>query len=142
MKSSLKKFNGNTVRMKVKDAVKNGKSVYKNIEGHENEINTILIDLSNSGLKKLDITMNILYPGKVGSEFKMTRGHEHNEDDVYLFLEGSGKILVGKKGFPVKKDDLVTVPSGSWHRVVNTGRKKLVFLTVFGKHGQSHLKSY
>ena len=72
----------------------------------------------------------------------MTRGHKHNAEEVYVFLGGTGQIIVGKKRFSVKKGDLVTVPLNSWHRVINRGRSKLVFLTVFGKHGQSHLKSY
>lgn len=141
MKTSLKRFKGKTVRMSVKDAVKDGENVYKNIRGCENQINEILTDLK-SDLKRLNVTMNAIPSGNVNGEFRMTRGHMHNADEVYLFLEGSGKILVGKKMYSVKKDDLVTVPVNTWHRVVNTGRKKLVFLTVFQKHGQSHLKSY
>ena len=140
MKTNLKRFKGKKVTMKVNDAVKEGKSIYKS-KSRQNEINTVLTDLK-SGLKKLMITMNVVYPGKVGPEFKMTRGHKHNAEEVYIFLEGSGKILIGKKRYSVKKDDLVTVPVNTWHRVVNTGRKKLVFLTVFEKHGQSHLKKY
>jgi oxalate decarboxylase/phosphoglucose isomerase-like protein (cupin superfamily) len=144
MKINIKKFKGKTLRMKVKDAVKNGKNIYKNIKGHGNEINEILIDLPSrkSGLKKLTVTLNIVPSGKVNKEFRMTRGHKHKTDEVYIFLEGSGNILVGKKKFKVKKGDLVTVPTNSWHRVVNKGRKNLVFLSIFGKHGQSHLKSY
>jgi oxalate decarboxylase/phosphoglucose isomerase-like protein (cupin superfamily) len=144
MKINLKNFKGKTVRMKVKDATKKGKNIYKNIKGYENQINEILIDLPSkkSGLKKLMITMNIIPSGKVNKQFKMTRGHKHKTDEVYLFLKGSGNILVGKKSFKVKKDDLVTVPANSWHRVVNKGRSNLVFLSIFGKHGQSHLKKY
>lgn len=144
MKTSIKKFKGKTVRMKVKDAVKNGKNIYKNIKGCENQVNEILTDLPSkkSGLKKLMVTLNTLPSGKVNKEFRMTRGHKHNADELYLFLEGSGKILINKKKYSVKKDDLITIPANSWHRVVNTGRKKLIFLTIFGKHGQSHLKSY
>ncbi|MFH1473446.1 MAG: cupin domain-containing protein [Candidatus Aenigmatarchaeota archaeon] len=144
MKTNLKNFKGKTVRIKVKDVVKDGKNIYKNIKGCENKINEILIDMpsSKSGLKKTMITMNIVPSGKVNGEFKMTRGHKHKVDEIYIFFKGSGHILIGKKKLKVKKDDLVTVPVNSWHRVVNTGRNDLVFLTVFGKHNQSHLKSY
>jgi len=144
MKTNLKRFKGKTVRMKVRDATKNGKSIYKNIKGCEDKINEILIDLPSkkSGLKKLMITMNIIPAGKVNKQFKMTRGHKHKTDEVYIFLKGSGDILVGKKKFKVKKGDLVTVPANSWHRVVNKGRNDFVFLSIFGKHGKSHLKKY
>ena len=43
---------------------------------------------------------------------------------------------------PVKKGDLITIPKNVWHRTVNTGKEKLVFLTIFQKHEGSHLKSY
>ncbi|MBN2203026.1 MAG: cupin domain-containing protein [Candidatus Aenigmarchaeota archaeon] len=144
MKTNLKKFTGNKVTMKVKDSVKNGKNIYKNTKGHENEINTVLVDLPSkkSGLKNLMVTMNTVCSGKVNKESKMTRGHKHDADEVYLFLKGSGKIIIDKKKLTVKKDDLVTVPSNKYHRVINTGRNDLVFLTIFQKHGQSHLKSY
>ena len=130
--------------MKVKDATKKGKNIYKNIKGCENKINEILIDLPSkkSGLKKTMITMNIITSGKVNKQFKMTRGHKHKTEEIYLFLEGKGQILIGKKRLKVKKGDLVTVPINSWHRVVNKGRNDLVFLTIFEKHGKSHLKSY
>ena len=144
MKNNLKRFKGKKVTMKVKDSIKKGKNIYKNIKGHQNEINTVLIDIParKSGLKKLMVTMNTVYPGKVNKENKMTRGHKHNAEEVYIFLKGSGKIFLNKKRISIKKDDLITVPVNTWHRVVNTGRTKLIFLTVFQKHGHSHLKSY
>lgn len=144
MKTNLKNFKGKTVRMKVKDAVKDGKNIYKNTKGCENKINEILIDLPSKklGLKKLMITMNTIPSGKVNKEFRMSRGHKHKAEEFYIFLKGSGQILIGKKKFKIKKDDLVTVPFNSWHRVINRGRNDLVFLTIFQKHGQSHLKKY
>ena len=141
MKNNLNRFKGKTVKIKVKDSVKNGKNVYKNIKGHANEINTVLTDMK-TGLKKIDVAMNVIYPGKVNKEYKMTRGHRHNADEVYIFLSGNGKLFINKKSFKAKKGDLFTVPRNSWHRAVNTGRSKLVFLTIFGKHGQNHLKKY
>lgn len=144
MKTNLKRFSGKKMTMKVKDAVKDGKNIYKNIKGCQNQINEILVDIPSkeSGLKKLMITLNTIPSGKVNKDFRMTRGHKHNAEEVYIFMKGTGKILLDKKRLSVKKDDLVTVPVNFWHRVVNTGRNDLVFLTVFQKHGQSHLKNY
>jgi len=144
MKFNINRFKGKTLKMKVKDAVKNGKNIYKNIKGHENDISEILIDLpvKKTGLKKLMICMNFLYPRKVNSEFKRTRGHKHNAEEVYVFLEGKGHIIVGNKKVKVKKGDLVTIPVNKYHRVVNSGRGKLVFLTIFEKYRHSHLKKY
>jgi glucose-6-phosphate isomerase len=86
--------------------------------------------------------MNTLYPGKVNSEFKMTRGHLHNAEEVYLVLKGKGKMIIDNKEIQIKKDDLITIPKNVWHRSINTGKEKLVFLTVFRKHKGSHLKKY
>jgi len=144
MKINIKNFKGKISKIKVKDAVKNGKNIYKNIKGHENEINEVLIDIppKKSGLKKLIVCMNFLYAGKVNSQYKMTRGHKHNADEVYLILKGKGKVIIGNKKINIKRGDLITVPANKYHRNINTGKEKLVFLTIFGKHRQSHLKSY
>jgi oxalate decarboxylase/phosphoglucose isomerase-like protein (cupin superfamily) len=142
MKTNLKKFKGKTLKLRVKDAKKNGKSIYKNIKGFENEINYVLIDLPSkkTSLKKLMICLNALYPGKVNKEFKMSRGHRHNAEEVYIFLKGKGYILIGKKKINVKEGDIVTVPVNKWHRTVNTGKKKFVYLTIFEKSTHHHLK--
>jgi glucose-6-phosphate isomerase len=142
MKFSIKNFKGKMLKLKVKNTVVNGKNIYKDIKGHENEINEVLIDLSprKTRLKRLIVCLNFLYPGKVNREYKMTRGHSHNAEEVYLFLNGKGKIILGKRVFPVKKGDIVTVPANVWHRTVNTGKDKLIYLTIFERHEHSHLK--
>jgi len=142
MKFNLTKVKGKISVLKVKDAIRDRKNVYKNIKGHENEINEVLTDFSHTGLKNLIVCMNVLYPGKVNSEFKMTRGHFHNADEVYLVLKGKGLMRIERERIQIKKGDLITIPKNAWHRSINTGKEKLVFLTIFEKHVGSHLKSY
>jgi len=142
MKINIHDFKGKKVIMKVKDAVKEGKNIYKNIKGHENEINEVLADLPNTGLRDTIVCMNVLYSGKVNGEFKMTRGHKHDVDEIYLVLRGKGYIILEKKKVKIKEGDLVTIPDCKYHRTVNTSKEKLVFLTIFEKHEGSHLKSY
>ena len=142
MKINIHNFKGKKVVMKVKDAIKNGKNIYKNIKGHENEINEVLADLPSTGLKDIIVCMNVLYPGKVNGEFKMTRGHKHDVDEVYLVLRVKGYIILEKKKNKIKEGDLITIPDNMYHRTVNTSKEKLVFLTIFEKHEVSHLKSY
>ena len=144
MKFNVNKFSGKKIVMKVRDSIKDGKNIYKNTNGHESEINTMLIDLPDkkTGFSDHTVCMNILYPGKVNGEFKMTRGHFHNVEEVLLVLGGNGMFAMGKKKFPIRKGDLVTIPVNVWHRTINTGKEKLVFLTIFQKHEESHLKSY
>lgn len=143
-KFNINKFKGKTTVFKVKDMIKEGKNIYKNIKGCENEINDILTDLPDkkTGFEKHTICMNVLFPGKVNGEFKMMRGHSHNVEEVYLVLKGEGRIIISNKKIPVKEGDLVTIPKNVWHRTINTGKEKLIFLTIFEKHEDSHLKSY
>jgi oxalate decarboxylase/phosphoglucose isomerase-like protein (cupin superfamily) len=144
MKFNINKFYGKTTVMKVRDAISKGKNIYKDISGHENEINEVLIDLPDekTGFEDHIVCHNTLYPGKVNGEFKMMRGHSHNVEEVYIMLSGKGHMLLGKKKIPLGRGDLVTIPRNVWHRSVNTGRQKLIFLTIFQKHEGSHLKSY
>ncbi|RLJ03574.1 MAG: hypothetical protein DRP11_00300 [Candidatus Aenigmatarchaeota archaeon] len=128
---------------KVKDMLSNGKNIYRNIEGFEDEVNYELIDipLSKSGLERHVISMTILHPGKVGKEFKMTTGHSHpGVEEVYIFLEGEGEIILkkdnDKKIHKIGEGDIASIPSGYWHRVVNTGEKKLIFISIFEKYGE------
>jgi glucose-6-phosphate isomerase len=140
MKVNIRNFvkESKVIEKKVKDMVSNGKNIYKNIKGHENEINYKVCDLpfKKTGLKNIVVSMTILYPGKVGKEFKMTTGHSHKSEEVYLFLKGKGFIILNKKKIKVKENDIISVPSNVWHRVVNTGKEKLVFLSIFQKYGE------
>lgn len=139
MKFSLKDFKKMKVlRKKVGNMVSKGKNIYKNPKGHENELSYEIYDLlsKKTGLRKLVISMTVLYPGKVSSEFKMTTGHSHKQEEVYFFLEGNGQIILNRKKLKVRKSDLITVPKKVWHRVINTGKKELVFLSIFQKYGK------
>jgi oxalate decarboxylase/phosphoglucose isomerase-like protein (cupin superfamily) len=126
-------------RKKVKDMnTPDGKNIFKNIKGHENEINYDLYDFVPriTGFKDLILNMNIIQPGKVGKEPKMTTGHSHaNQDEYYFFLKGKGKAVLKLKNkkytFNVKPHDLLTVPRGYWHRMINAGKDEFVFINVF-----------
>jgi len=144
MKFNINKFKGRTTVFKVRDAIKEGKNIYKNIKGHENEINEILVDLPDkkTGFQDHVVCMNTLYPGNVNGEFKMTRGHLHNVEEIYLVVKGKGNFVTDNKKFSIKNGDLMTIPKNVWHRTINTGKEKLVFLTIFQKHESSHLKNY
>jgi glucose-6-phosphate isomerase len=136
---SLKDFKkeGKKFEKRVKDMLLNGKNIYASIKGHENEINYELYDLplKKTGFENLVVSLTILYPGKVGKEFKMTTGHKHDKEEVYFFLDGNGLLLLDKKKFKVRKNCIALVKKNVWHRVINTGKKKLIFLSVFEKYG-------
>ena len=82
---------------------------------------------------------SITYPGKVGREFFMTKGHFHNvleTAEVYLCLSGEGGMLFenpeGDVSFEEFKPGIaVYVPQRFSHRSVNTGDKPLVTFFAF-----------
>jgi mannose-6-phosphate isomerase-like protein (cupin superfamily) len=64
-----------------------------------------------------------------------TRGHSHKGvEEVYLFIQGQGKMQLGDKKFEVKKGDIVAIPDGMFHRVFNPTQRFLKFFCVFEKY--------
>jgi dihydrofolate reductase len=51
-----------------------------------------------------------------------TRLHRHRgSEEIYYFIEGRGVMELGAREFPVAAGDSVAIPSGTPHRVANTG---------------------
>ena len=81
-------------------------------------------------LKHLVVSMTILH------KKKSTMGHKHiKSEEVYIFIRGSGKMLLNTKKFSIKKGDIILVELGKFHRVFNTGNGDLVFMSVFEEYG-------
>lgn len=86
---------------------------------------------------------SICYPGKVGEEFFMTKGHFHEVFDcaeTYICLSGKGIMLMetpdGKWAAPVlTPGKMVYVPGGWAHRSVNIGSEP--FVTFFNFRGDA-----
>lgn len=82
----------------------------------------------------------ILYNGKVGDEYFMTKGHFHtilDTAEVYYLLDGEGyMVMENPEGdtieMPLSKGTVVYVPRRYAHRTVNTGDRPLVTFFVFG----------
>ena len=83
----------------------------------------------------LNFGITHIFPGKVGEEYFMTKGHFHAQDDraeYYWGIEGEGVLILmdrdrdtwGEKMFP---GSLHYIPGGVAHRVANTGSKTLSF---------------
>ena len=61
-----------------------------------------------------------------------TRGHSHMDaSEVYFFVDGRGKMQVGKQEYDVKKGNVILVHRGQFHKVINLSNQKLIFVTVF-----------
>jgi glucose-6-phosphate isomerase len=78
----------------------------------------------------------IIYPGKVGSEYYLTRGHYHRKRDraeTYQALSGQGVVLFERQDGTTCTAELepgkVTYVPPFWaHRSINTSDVRLVFL--------------
>ena len=80
-----------------------------------------------------------LYPGRVGSECFMTKGHYHTVSgtaEVYLCIRGQGYMMMktadGKWMVePMRRHRLVYVPPHWAHRSINTGNEPLISFCVY-----------
>lgn len=82
---------------------------------------------------------SIIYPGKIGREYYMTKGHYHEKKDtaeIYLCLVGSGFLLAqteegNSRALRMKSGTSTYIPPFWAHRTVNTGDGPLVFYAVY-----------
>ena len=96
---------------------------------HSNETYDVI---DNTNLNNLIVSKTILHPGKE------TGGHNHSgQEEVYIFMKGEGKMVVGTKTYNVKAGDTILIPDGDFHKVWNTssyeisGYGDLEFICVF-----------
>ncbi len=94
---------------------------------------------SPGGEGELYVGVTHLYPGKVGDEYFMTRGHFHQrreQGEVYFGLEGEGLLLLqNEQGEawtePVFAGSVHIIPGFTAHRLINTGTQTLRALAVW-----------
>jgi oxalate decarboxylase/phosphoglucose isomerase-like protein (cupin superfamily) len=83
----------------------------------------------NKTLNNLVLSSTKLYRGQ------QTRGHRHQgQEEVYFFVSGHGEMIVGEedsKPFSVQAGDVVLIPDGAFHRVINNGELDMLFNCVF-----------
>ena len=90
---------------------------------------------------------SVMKPGRVGEEFFLTRGHQHQKArcaETYFCLSGTGIILMESpdgeiKALDLGKDQLVYVPPLWFHRSINIGESELVTLFTYNSDaGQNY----
>lgn len=92
-----------------------------------------------SGDGQLHYALGIIYPGQVGSEYYLTRGHVHawrTAAEVYLCLSGEGVMLLEDESgqcqaAPMTANSTVYVPGNTAHRTINTGSQPLVYWGIY-----------
>ena len=87
----------------------------------------------------IKLALTVLKPGKVGSEFHMTKGHYHEDGmagELYHCLKGRGMVLMQTKNGQTDEVSLCPgsiayIPPGWAHRTVNTGKDELIMLASY-----------
>ena len=80
----------------------------------------------NKTLKNLVLSSTKLYKGQ------STRGHSHaGQEEVYIFVQGTGIMIIDEEKFRVISGDIMLIPDGAFHRVINDGEQNLLFNCVF-----------
>lgn len=84
--------------------------------------------------------LGILYPGKIGDEFFLTKGHYHSHRpaaEVYVGLKGEGRMLLECEEshecrmVTLRENAVVYVPGHTAHRTINTGSEPLLYLGIY-----------
>ena len=72
----------------------------------------------------------VLMSLKVGEEIGL---EVHlNNDQFFQFESGNGKCIIDSNEYNVKEGDVIVVPAGAKHNVVNTGNVALKMYTIYG----------
>jgi glucose-6-phosphate isomerase len=82
---------------------------------------------------------SIVYPGKVGNEYFMTKGHYHaipGTAEIYICFRGQGKLVMQTVEGDFKVLDMYPgsisyIPPFWAHRTINVGSEPLVFFGVY-----------
>jgi glucose-6-phosphate isomerase, archaeal len=80
-----------------------------------------------------------IFPGKVGDEYHMTKGHFHEQLDqpeIYFCVRGQGFLMLETRmgdfeAVPWQPGTITHIPPLWAHRVVNTGTETLVFVASY-----------
>lgn len=84
--------------------------------------------------------LGCLFPGRVGDEYFLTRGHLHQRREaaeVYIGLRGTGLMLLEDERsgacstVPLTAGSTVYVPGYTAHRTVNTGTAPLIYWGIY-----------
>ena len=92
------------------------------------------LTLENSNFRKVLYTGKhlqlVLMSLKVGDDIGL-EVHEHN-DQFFRFESGSGTCVIDENEYDVKEGDVIVVPAGAKHNVINTGNIPFNMYTIYG----------
>jgi quercetin dioxygenase-like cupin family protein len=62
--------------------------------------------------------------------------HEHEQEEVYLVLEGRGEMCIGEEREEIVAGQAVYIPSGEFHQLTNVGDEPMRMLYCYGPPGE------
>ena len=95
---------------------------------------------AGSGPGDLHYGLGRLMPGRIGSEYYLTKGHFHSwreAAELYIGLTGEGMMLLEDEDsgesriLPLKPQQTVYVPGHTAHRTINIGTSPLTYIGVY-----------
>jgi mannose-6-phosphate isomerase-like protein (cupin superfamily) len=82
----------------------------------------------------------LLQKGEAGTEMTVTwvdvepggeqRVHSHDPQQIYVIVAGRGRMRVGDEDREVGAGELVFIPSGAEHGIVNVGDERLTYVSA------------
>ena len=63
---------------------------------------------------------------------QLLEGHVDPMEEIYIILQGRGRMQVDHEVRPVGPGDAVHIPIGAWHALVNDGEEELTIHVVAG----------
>jgi len=88
----------------------------------------------------LHFGLGVLYPGRIGREYFMTKGHLHSwreAAEIYIGLSGTGVMLLEDEAtgesrmLSLGAGSVVYVPGHTGHRTINVGNVPLSYIGVY-----------
>lgn len=87
-------------------------------------------------LNSMEVSLNKDTPN-TGNKF--FHAHKNNEE-VYIFLRGTGEMMIDKDRFPIEEGTVVKVPPGAYRAWWNTGKDDLHYVVIQAQ--TNSLKTY
>ena len=93
-----------------------------------------------NGEGQMHYGLGILQPGKIGSEYFLTKGHLHTlreAAEIYVGLRGTGYMLLEHEHtgesqlVSLSEGKIVYVPGYTAHRTINAGNEPLAYLGIY-----------
>jgi len=81
------------------------------------------------GARKVGYNLTELPPGKAQCPFH----NHHNEEEMFLILEGEGELRFGANRYAIRKHDVIACPTGGpevAHQIINTGTTRMRYLAL------------